>query len=497
MRAVARSAAACTPPGGSRCQRPHPRGVRPGVGRDLVRRRDHRPPPRRRRAARRGADADRARTSSRTSSSASWAASALFGARFRENAGRALLIPRAYPGRRTPLWQQRLKSQSLLEVARRYAQFPIVLETYREVPARRARPARPARAADQAAPARAVAGRGGDADRLAVRLLAAVRLRRDLHVRGRPAQRRAPRGRAGAGPRAAARAARPGGAARADRPGRAGDGRGRPAAALGAHARRQRRRAARRAAPRRRPDAGRGAALRGGTQAWLEQLRGERRAIALRVGGEQRWVAAEDAGLYRDALGAVPPSGLPEAFIADVPDAMERLVRRYARTHGPFETPRAARRATASTSRRCWSGSSRPATSCAASCAPAARSASGATPRCCAACAAPRWPRCARRSSPPTSARSPASRRRWQGIDRHPPSGAGVDRLREMLVPLQGLRAAAGGVGARRAAAPHRRLLAGVAGPAVRVAARSCGSARARSGAARAAWRCTSATTRR
>ena len=45
---------------------------------------------------------------------------------------RALLIPRAYPGRRTPLWQQRLKAQSLLEVARRYADFPIVLETYRE-----------------------------------------------------------------------------------------------------------------------------------------------------------------------------------------------------------------------------------------------------------------------------------------------------------------------------------------------------------------------------
>src|SRR5690348_16241970 len=60
------------------------------------------------------------------------ASSALFGARFRENAGRALLIPRAYPGKRTPLWQQRLKSQTLLEVAKRYAQFPIVLETYRE-----------------------------------------------------------------------------------------------------------------------------------------------------------------------------------------------------------------------------------------------------------------------------------------------------------------------------------------------------------------------------
>ena len=58
--------------------------------------------------------------------------SALFGARFRENAARALLIPRAYPGKRTPLWQQRLKAQNLLEVARRYEDFPIVLETYRE-----------------------------------------------------------------------------------------------------------------------------------------------------------------------------------------------------------------------------------------------------------------------------------------------------------------------------------------------------------------------------
>ena len=58
--------------------------------------------------------------------------SALFGARFRENAGRALLIPRARPGKRTPLWQQRLKSQSLLEVAKKYGEFPVILETYRE-----------------------------------------------------------------------------------------------------------------------------------------------------------------------------------------------------------------------------------------------------------------------------------------------------------------------------------------------------------------------------
>ena len=59
--------------------------------------------------------------------------SALFGARFRENAARSLLIPRAWPGKRTPLWQQRLKSQSLLEVARDFPRFPVILETYREV----------------------------------------------------------------------------------------------------------------------------------------------------------------------------------------------------------------------------------------------------------------------------------------------------------------------------------------------------------------------------
>ena len=57
---------------------------------------------------------------------------ALFGARFRENAARALLIPRRRPGERTPLWQQRLKAQGLLQVARKYGSFPIILETYRE-----------------------------------------------------------------------------------------------------------------------------------------------------------------------------------------------------------------------------------------------------------------------------------------------------------------------------------------------------------------------------
>ena len=110
---------------------------------------------------------------------------ALFGARFRENAARALLIPRRRPGQRTPLWQQRLKAQGLLQVARRYPDFPVVLETYREVlqdvfdlPALRAAPRRAA-----AAPHRS--RRGGDAQRVTVRLLAPLRLRRHVHVRGR------------------------------------------------------------------------------------------------------------------------------------------------------------------------------------------------------------------------------------------------------------------------------------------------------------------------
>ena len=59
--------------------------------------------------------------------------SALFASRFREAAARALLLPRYNPGRRSPLWQQRQRSAQLLEVARKYPSFPIILETVREV----------------------------------------------------------------------------------------------------------------------------------------------------------------------------------------------------------------------------------------------------------------------------------------------------------------------------------------------------------------------------
>src|SRR5439155_392372 len=58
--------------------------------------------------------------------------SALFALRFRQNAARALMMPRGAAGKRAPLWLQRLRGRDLLQVARQYADFPIVAETFRE-----------------------------------------------------------------------------------------------------------------------------------------------------------------------------------------------------------------------------------------------------------------------------------------------------------------------------------------------------------------------------
>jgi ATP-dependent Lhr-like helicase len=64
----------------------------------------------------------------------------------------------------------------------------------------------------------------------------------------------------------------------------------------------------------------------------------ERRAVIVRVAGEERLIAAEDAGRYRDALGAMPPSGLPDAFLEGGPDSLRQLVLRFAKGRGPFTT---------------------------------------------------------------------------------------------------------------------------------------------------------------
>src|ERR1700704_4109933 len=70
----------------------------------------------------------------------------------------------------------------------------------------------------------------------------------------------------------------------------------------------------------------------------VSTLEDDRRAIHLRLGGEQRFIASDDAGLYRDALGAVPPGGLPDVFLEDVERPLETIAARFARTHGPFTT---------------------------------------------------------------------------------------------------------------------------------------------------------------
>jgi ATP-dependent Lhr-like helicase len=70
----------------------------------------------------------------------------------------------------------------------------------------------------------------------------------------------------------------------------------------------------------------------------------ERRITAVRIAGEERLIAAEDAGRYRDGVGALPESGLPAAFLEPVSDALLELVRRFARTHGPFAAAEPAAR---------------------------------------------------------------------------------------------------------------------------------------------------------
>jgi ATP-dependent helicase Lhr and Lhr-like helicase len=173
-------------------------------------------------------------------------------------------------------------------------------------------------------------------------------------------------------------------------------------------------------------------------QGLLDELARERRVITLRVGGEQRYVAADEAGLYRDALGAMPPGGLPEAFLADVPDALSELVARYARSHGPFTADElhARYRLDAAAVLReleragdVVRGELRPGGSerewCDVEVLRRLRRASLAALR--------------KEIEPADQRRLAAFLPSWQGIDRHSGAGAGVDRLREVLVPLQGL----------------------------------------------------------
>jgi ATP-dependent Lhr-like helicase len=367
--------------------------------------------------------------------------SALFGARFRENAGRALLIPRAYPGRRTPLWQQRLKSQSLLEVAAKYGEFPIVLETFREclrdvfdLPAlTRLLTKLQRREVSLVEVETAVASPmassllfdyvatymyEGDTPN-AERRAAALSLDRDL-LRELLGQEEL-RDLIDAGALQAVEA---------DLQWLSDERRVATRDHLHDMLRQVGDLSESELAAR---------VLAGVDPAPMVQaLVAERRAIRVRLGGEDRVIDAADAGLYRDALGAVPPGGLPDAFLADVPDALMRVTRRFAATHGPFTGTELRERygvdcgAVLSTLERegeLVRGELRPGGSgrewCHREVLRRLRRASLAALR--------------KEVEPVDAAALARFLPAWQGVDRFSSGGAGVDRLRDVLVPLQGL----------------------------------------------------------
>ncbi|MGH2463487.1 MAG: Lhr family helicase, partial [Candidatus Limnocylindria bacterium] len=79
-------------------------------------------------------------------------------------------------------------------------------------------------------------------------------------------------------------------------------------------------------------------------EGWLNSLAESRRAVRVRIAGEERWIAIEDVARYRDGLGVQPPLGVPDAFLAPATQALDGLLARWARSHGPFLAPAPAAR---------------------------------------------------------------------------------------------------------------------------------------------------------
>jgi ATP-dependent Lhr-like helicase len=259
--------------------------------------------------------------------------SALFGARFRENAARALLIPRRRPDQRTPLWQQRLKAQSLLQVARKYPAFPVVLETYRECLQD---------VFDLPSLKRLLQGlRTRQLDLVEVETPSASPYSASLlfdyvatymyEDDTPPAERRAQ-------------------ALSLDRELlRELLGQEELRELLDADAVDEVE-AQLRGDPRTPDELHDLLRLRGDLragefdEAQAAVLEAERRAVRVRIGGEERLIAAEDAGRYRDALGAMPPSGLPDVYLEGGEQPLRALVLRFAKGRGPFTTAAANER---------------------------------------------------------------------------------------------------------------------------------------------------------
>ncbi|MDF2968429.1 MAG: dependent helicase, Lhr family [Nocardioidaceae bacterium] len=273
--------------------------------------------------------------------------SALFAARFRECAARALLLPRRDPRRRSPLWQQRQRSAQLLEVARRYPSFPIVLETVREVlqdvydvpalvgllrdvAARRVRVAQ----VDTSTPSPfarslmfgyvAAFLYEGDSP-LAERRAAALALDSSLlaELLGRAELRDLLEEQVVADTEAELQRLAE------DRRARTLEEAADLLRTIGPLSVDEVRHRCTTGAP---------------VDVWLTELASARRAVEVVVGGGSWWAAVEDTGRLRDALGVPTPRGVPDAFTEPVPDPLGDLVSRYARCHGPFTAAEVAGR---------------------------------------------------------------------------------------------------------------------------------------------------------
>jgi ATP-dependent Lhr-like helicase len=271
---------------------------------------------------------------------------ALFAGRFREAAGRALLLPRRRPGQRAPLWQTRKRAADLLAVAARFGSFPIVLETYREclrdvfdLPA----------LVDLLTRVRSRAVRVVTVDARTASPFAASLLfgyvANYLYDGDAPLAER----------RAHALAVD-----HAELAALIGEGDLRTlldAEALAALEEDLQHRSDRLKATS--VDGVHDLLLRLGdltipaladrtipglAATAVAALLREGRAITLRIAGEDRLAAVEDAARYRDGLGTPLPAGLPEALLEPPADPLGDLVRRFARTHGPFTAADAAAR---------------------------------------------------------------------------------------------------------------------------------------------------------
>ncbi|MET9181291.1 ATP-dependent helicase [Kitasatospora aureofaciens] len=269
--------------------------------------------------------------------------SALFASRFRECAGRALLLPRRNPGRRTPLWQQRQRAAQLLEVASEYGSFPIVLEAVREC-------------LQDVFDVPGLVELMGDLESRAVRLVEVTTPEPSPFARSLLFGYVAQFLYEGDSPLAERRAAALSLDSRllSELLGQA-----ELSELLDPQVLAELEAELQRLTPERRIKDAEGVAdalrllgplteaeltARGAEPLWALELEAARRVIQVRISGEQRWAAIEDAGRLRDALGTPLPVGVPEAFTEPVKDPLGDLLARHARTHGPFTAAEAGAR---------------------------------------------------------------------------------------------------------------------------------------------------------